>query len=124
MQEKTQAPTTTYQKMELSDIRSLPSPNWYLCNNRFLVHGFYNYGYLVRKTTLENGIKKDYLGVPGVYEKPEMVMAMLFGFVDFEVLSAELAQAKAEEVLLQEEQTKSQEPKIGTFGCWLIPIQD
>lgn len=25
-----------YQKMELNAIKSLPSPNWYLCNNRFL----------------------------------------------------------------------------------------
>ncbi len=68
----------------LSDIKSLPKRNWYLCNNSFLLHGFLNYHYLIVKQTEEQGKKKYYLGVPGIYEQPERVMAFLFGFPEFE----------------------------------------
>ena len=34
-------------KMELKDIRELPRKYWYLGNNSFLLHGFFNYRYLV-----------------------------------------------------------------------------
>lgn len=113
----------TYQKMELNAIKSLPSPNWYLCNNRFLVHGFFNYGYLILKKTTEADGEKTYLGVPGVYEKPEMVMATLFGFPEFQTLPKEVSAAKMEEIIsINKEDKKSQEPKTGAFGCWLIPI--
>ncbi|MGN1155182.1 MAG: DUF6128 domain-containing protein [Agathobacter sp.] len=129
---------TTYQKMELSAIKNLPSPNWYLCNNTFLVHGFFNYGYLVLKKTTEAGSEKTYLGVPGIFEKPEMVMATLFGFPEFQTLSKEISSAKMEEIISvpqTEEQNLGQinrnvsttsrqtMPKTGAFGCWLIPIQ-
>lgn len=128
----------TYQKMELNAIKSLPSPNWYLCNNRFLVHGFFNYGYLVLKKASEADGEKTYLGVPGVYEKPEMVMATLFGFPEFQTLPKEISSAKMEEIIsipqteemtsVQIDKIKSPIPKLtelrqGTFGCWLIPVQ-
>lgn len=125
----------TYQKMELNAIKNLPSPNWYLCNNRFLVHGFFNYGYLILKKTTEADGEKTYLGVPGVYEKPEMVMATLFGFPEFQTLSKEVWEAKMEEVIavsresMQEEgksavtRAEKREPRQGDFGCWLITIQ-
>jgi hypothetical protein len=70
-------------RIDISDIRKLPKKNWYLCNNSFLIHGFFNYRYLVLVESERNGGKKTYLGVPGVYEKPERMMAMLFGFPDF-----------------------------------------
>jgi hypothetical protein len=70
-------------RIDISDIRRLPKKNWYLCNNSFLIHGFFNYRYLVLVEMEENGGRKMYLGVPGIYEKPERMMAMLFGFPDF-----------------------------------------
>jgi hypothetical protein len=70
-------------RIDISDIRKLPKKNWYLCNNSFLIHGFFNYRYLVLVELEGNGGKKTYLGVPGIYEKPERMMAMLFGFPDF-----------------------------------------
>jgi hypothetical protein len=70
-------------RIDISDIRKLPKKNWYLCNNSFLIHGFFNYRYLVLVEMEGNGEKKTYLGVPGIYEKPERMMAMLFGFPDF-----------------------------------------
>ena len=124
---------TTYQKMELNAIKNLPSPNWYLCNNRFLVHGFFNYGYLVLKKTTEADVEKLYLGVPGIYEKPEVVMATMFGFEEFQALPQEASKAKMEEVItvsdnplcfspMKKMPQKEKEPKMGTFGCWLIPV--
>lgn len=113
----------TYRKMELNHIRQLPSPNWYLCNNRFLVHGFFNYGYLVLKKEMEADSEAAFLGVPGVFEKPEMVMATLFGFPEFEALPLEVSAAQMGEILSLPGIEKSQEPKAGTFGCWLIPLK-
>ncbi len=115
--------TNTYQKMELNAIRNLPSSNWYLCNNRFLVHGFFNYGYLLCKTVQEGEMEKTYLGVPGVYEKPERVMATLFGFTDFEMLPKEISLAKMGEIVPAQDEKETSEPETGAFGCWLIPIQ-
>ena len=111
-----------YQKMELNAIKNLPSPNWYLCNNRFLVHGFFNYGYLVLKKTTEVDGEKTYLGVPGIYEKPEMVMATLFGFPEFQTLPEAISEAKMEE-MISVPAPRQTELKQGTFGCWFIPIQ-
>ena len=44
----------TYQKIELNQIRELPSQNWHLCNNSFLMHGAFNYGYLLLKKVIED----------------------------------------------------------------------
>lgn len=105
---------TTYEKIDLSQIRELPSPNWHLATNSFLVHGFWNYGYLVLKKELEEGKEALSLGVPGIYEKPEAVMAVLFGFPNFEAASPEI------EALAKE---KNQEAEAGTFGCWFTSLK-
>ena len=96
-----------YKKINLSDIYMLPSQYWHYSNNSFLLHGFWNYGYLVCKEMVEENQKKISLGVPGIYEEPEMVMASYFGFPRFEVLS--------EEAMKQKE---NQQPETGVFGCW------
>ena len=106
----------SYEKIDLSQIRDLPSPNWHLATNSFLVHGFWNYGYLVLKKNVEENQKTLSLGVPGIYEKPEAVMAMLFGFPDFEVVSSELV----ESTIYKE---KNQETEVGTFGCWFVDLK-
>lgn len=36
------------------------------------------------KTLEMNGEKQQFLGIPGIYEQPERMMAMLFGFPEFE----------------------------------------
>lgn len=40
-------------QLELKDLRSLPKKYWYLGNNSFLLHGFFNYRYLVLGRTAE-----------------------------------------------------------------------
>ena len=108
------AENTNYEKIDLSQIRDLPSPNWHLATNSFLVHGFWNYGYLVLKKEMEKGEEILSLGVPGIFEKPEAVMAILFGFPNFESISPEMVAVEKE---------KNQEAEDGTFGCWFVRLK-
>lgn len=70
-------------RMELKDLRQLPKQFWYFGNNSFLLHGFFNYRYFILGMTEEFGVKKWFIGVPGVFQNPERVMAALFGFPEF-----------------------------------------
>ena len=101
----------TLHKVDLNEIKKLPKRNWYLCNNSFLIHGYFNYHHLIIHETVRNGCKKSYLGVPGVFERPEHTMALLFGFPEF----------ISEQDLLknQEKETESDDYPEGTFGYWL-----
>ena len=81
--EEKQTAKERVEKIDLTDIKKLPQRNWYLSRNSFLLHGFLNYHYLVIRNTEEKGKNVRYLGVPGIYEEPERMMAMLFGFTDY-----------------------------------------
>jgi len=72
-------------RLELKDLRQLPRQFWYLGNNSFLLHGFFNYRYLILGMTQEYGVKKWFIGIPGVFQNPERVMAALFGFPEFRI---------------------------------------
>ena len=67
-------------QIELSDLRELPKQYWYLGNNSFLLHGFFNYHHLLFGKLLDG---KWFIGIPGVYERQERVMASVFGFPGF-----------------------------------------
>ncbi len=67
-------------QIELKDLRELPKKYWYLGNNSFLLHGFFNYHYLLLGR-LSDG--RWFLGVPGIYQRQERVMASIFGFPGF-----------------------------------------
>ena len=96
-EDKSQPPI--YKRIAITDIRSLPSQNWHLCNNSFLIPGFFCYHYLILKTINAPDGAKMYLGVPGIYATQERMMALLFGFNDFESASG------------------------GDFGYWLCPLE-
>jgi hypothetical protein len=97
----------SYERIEITDIRRLPRRNWCLCSNSFLVHGFFNYHYLILKTVEQNGQTERFLGVPGIYEQPERMMAMLFGFPEFERAQPDGS-------------TDTNE----FFGYWMCPVGD
>lgn len=67
-------------RIELKELRQLPRKEWYLANNSFLLHGFFNYHYLVIGK-FEQGAW--FLGIPGFYQQQECVMAAIFGFPGF-----------------------------------------
>lgn len=92
-------------QIELKNLRELPKRYWYLGNNSFLLHGFFNYHYLVVGKTAED---RWFIGIPGIYQRQERVMAAIFGFGEF------LALAEDEE---EKGKQENDEP-INRFGCW------
>ena len=114
---------TTYEKIDLSQIRELPSPNWHLATNSFLVHGFWNYGYLVLKKDVEADKETISLGIPGIFEKPEAVMAVFFGFPSFEEMPKEVVNVGMNQPKNVVEIKENQEAKTGDFGCWFVRLK-
>ena len=92
-------------RFELKDLRMLPRQYWYLGNNSFLLHGFFNYRYLILGMTKTNGNKRWFLGIPGVFQNPERVMASLFGFPEFR-------------------NEKSAPVNTGEFGYWFRYLEE
>ena len=85
--------------IELRDIRELPKSYWYLGNNSFLLHGFFSYRYLLLGKRMTEGREAFFLGVPGVLQNQERVMAALFGFAEFlPENGAEVSQENRQEV--------------------------
>ena len=66
-------------RIEIKDVRLLPEKYWSMINNSFLLHGFFNYRYLVFGRIGQHW----FIGVPGIYQNQEHVMASIFGFPDF-----------------------------------------
>lgn len=89
-------------QIELKNLRELPKRYWYLGNNSFLLHGFFNYHYLVVGRT---GDGRWFLGVPGIYQRQERVMAAIFGFPEFIAVA-------------QEGDDQSCDEPVNRFGCW------
>ena len=124
----------TYKRIAITDIRLLPSRNWHLCSNSFLVHGFFCYHYLVLKTVNAPDGTQIYLGVPGIYASQERMMALLFGFNNFEVDTDHITQAdcspteKAQtdsnhDPSLSDAAINTMQPSEGTFGYWLCQLE-
>jgi hypothetical protein len=67
-------------KIDLKDLSVLPKANWILGNNSFLLHGYYNFRYLLLARLDENEI---ILGIPGMFHQKERFMAAMFGFEYF-----------------------------------------
>lgn len=95
-------------QLELKDLRSLPKKYWYLGNNSFLLHGFFNYRYLLLGRTAE---ERWFPGVPGVYQRQERVMAAIFGFPEFFAAGP------------GGERGGGREP-VNHFGCWVRYIEE
>lgn len=95
-------------QIELKDLRELPRRYWYLGNNSFLLHGFFNYHCLII-----GNIQKErwFIGIPGIYQRQERVMAAIFGFPEF------IPAALGERV------GKMDEP-INHFGYWYRFIEE
>lgn len=86
------------------DIGLLPRDAWVYGNNSFLLHGYYNYRYLILARLNTEGTPRYLLGIPGHYYSNERYMASMFGFPNF-VLS------------------KDQPMEDGRFGFWYTDIK-
>lgn len=69
-------------KMNLRDFKILPKQYWYLANNSFLLHGYFNYRYILFGY-MGDEYKKWFLGVPGTFQNQEQILAGAFGFPEF-----------------------------------------
>ncbi len=78
-----------YVKLEPKDFIVLRENYQHLVNNSFLLHGFYNYRYLILGKEGEF-----YLGVPGVFYEREKMVALMFGFEAFECEGGEAEEGK------------------------------
>lgn len=106
--------------IELKDLRELPQKYWYFGNNSFLLHGFFNYRYLII-----GRLEADrwFLGVPGVYQPQERVMAAIFGFTEFllqdKPVEKKEAHRKTPEGNLHDSASDKQiKEGINQFGYW------
>lgn len=106
-----------YVKIAPKDFIILSSSCQHLVNNSFLLHGFYNYRYVIlgrgelspREVSSEGyaasaSEAEDYLlGVPGVFYEREKMVALMFGFEAFEC--------------------EGGDPKPGDFGYYLRKVE-
>lgn len=97
-----------YRKIDRADMTELPRKSWYLANNSFLLHGYYNYHHLL--LAKEDG--KTYLGVPGVYHQREAAAAQSFGFPEFHRLPEGTLELSAQEC-----------DRDQSFGYWCRKIE-
>lgn len=105
-----------YVKLAPKDFIILSSSCQHLVNNSFLLHGFYNYRYVIlgkNENMCEESSSEGYaasvqteenylLGVPGVYYEREKMVALMFGFEAFEC--------------------EGGDPKPGDFGYYLRKV--
>lgn len=68
-------------KISPNDFRHFHKRDWPLKNNRFLLHGYHQFGHLLLGKIRGSG--QCVLGVPGVYGQQERMMANMFGFPHF-----------------------------------------
>jgi len=72
-----------YYYILLEDIFLLKDKYHVLRNNPFLLHGYYNYKYLILgKKDVDS--EEYWLGVPGIYHEREKMAARMYGFEKFE----------------------------------------
>lgn len=99
----TSPPQQTIRKIQRADLSILPRRYWNISNNRFLLHGYYNYNHLL----LVEEENYFLVGVPGIYDKREARAADLFGFPTF-------SESYTKSLDLSSEETSTQ----GQFGYW------
>lgn len=77
--EKSEPVDTMFEKTDLLILKKLPRRAWSICNNSFLLHGYYNYHHIAVKRETDKWI----IGVPGMYHPTEAKIAAFFGFGSF-----------------------------------------
>jgi len=74
-------------RLSSRDLSKIPRDKWGLGNNSFLFHGFYQYQHLLLMRRQQEEQVWYHVGVPGVFNEKEQMMANLFGFEEFKVLN-------------------------------------
>ncbi len=91
-------------RLEQKDLNRIPRNQWGLGNNSFLLHGFYQYHHILLLRQQDQEEVAYLIGVPGVYNEREQLMASMFGFQEFKV-------------------TKRPNVKNSSFGYWCRKLE-
>lgn len=71
-------------RIQPEDIGLLHRDNWEYGNNSFVMHGFYQYRYLLLGCMqYQDGTKQYVIGVPGIYSNKDKYLANIFKFHEF-----------------------------------------
>ncbi len=92
-----------YVKISPGDFYVLRESCQHLAHNSFLLHGYYNYRYLILGKKEMGSIDEYMLGVPGIYHDREIMAAKMFGFTGFESTTKECSQ--------------------GSFGYYMVGVE-
>lgn len=92
-----------YLSVRPEDFVVLNSRSYKLVNNSFLLHGFFNYDYLLLGRMEKDGKERFYIGVPGNFYEREKQVALMFGFESFEC--------------------QKEPAQVGDFGYYMIPVE-
>lgn len=92
-----------YLSVRPEDFVILDSRSYKLVNNSFLLHGFFNYDYLLLGRMEKDGKERFYIGVPGNFYEREKQVALMFGFESFEC--------------------QKEPAQVGDFGYYMIPVE-
>ena len=92
-----------YLSVRPEDFVILNSRSYKLVNNSFLLHGFFNYDYLLLGRMERDGKERFYIGVPGNFYEREKQVALMFGFESFEC--------------------QKEPAQVGDFGYYMIPVE-
>lgn len=92
-----------YLSVRPEDFVILNSRSYKLVNNSFLLHGFFNYDYLLLGRMEKEGKERFYIGVPGNFYEREKQVALMFGFESFEC--------------------QKEPAQVGDFGYYMIPVE-
>ena len=65
------------------DIEKMPNMNWHLLRNSFVKYGYQTFRHLIAGKINDNGNKRYFIGVPGIYNRRERTTAGLYGFTYF-----------------------------------------
>lgn len=108
IEETKEEPVFQIEKIQRNDLVKLARCEWKLANNPFLMHGYYNYHYLVLIEQDENR----YLGVPGIYHEQEEKAADSYGFGYF-----------IPKDQLNDQGEDSNQEEMDSFGYWCRPVK-
>ena len=68
------------------ELSRIPRDRWGMGNNSFLLHGFYQHHHLLLLRAQTDSAAVYYIGVPGIYNEKEQMLASMFGFEEFKLL--------------------------------------
>lgn len=87
------------------DIERMSNTNWGLLTNGFVNYGYNNFRHLIAGSYMQNGVKRHFIGIPGVYNRRERSLAGMYGFERFKF-------------------SMRSDIRLSQFGYWIKELSD